>query len=120
LSSMHGAWGIWTPFIPVLERQKEADLKVFKASLDYRVSSRTASVVTQRTPVSKNPKQTKQNIEKRQNKNNQVIVAQTSSRYVLEAGQSSSHSRLQVCLCLHSVPARNIKWVTEQTHSAHH
>ena len=37
--------------IPELGRQKQADLCEFKASLIYRASSRSASVITQRNPV---------------------------------------------------------------------
>ena len=40
------------PLIPVLGRQKKADICIFEDSLVYRVSSRTASA-TQRIPVSK-------------------------------------------------------------------
>jgi hypothetical protein len=46
------------PLIQALRRQRQADLCEFKASLVYKVSSRTARV-TQRKPVSKNQKQTK-------------------------------------------------------------
>ena len=38
--------------IPALERQRQVDLCEFKATLVYRVSSKTARV-TQRNPVSK-------------------------------------------------------------------
>jgi hypothetical protein len=41
------------PLIPALERLRQADLCEFKASLDYRVSSRTARAVTQKNLVSK-------------------------------------------------------------------
>jgi hypothetical protein len=44
--------------IPALRRQRQAECNEFKASLVYRVSSRTARV-TQRNPVSKKTKQTK-------------------------------------------------------------
>ena len=52
---------VWwhTPFIPALGRQRQANLCEIKASLVYRVSSRT-SRTTQRNPVSKQTnKQTK-------------------------------------------------------------
>ena len=45
-----GSGGIYQP----LRRQKQADLCGFSASLDYKVSSRTARVVIQRNTVSKN------------------------------------------------------------------
>ena len=45
-------WGS-TPLLPALERQKQADLCEFKASLVYRESSRTARA-TQKSPVLKN------------------------------------------------------------------
>ena len=41
-----------TPLIPVLRRQRQVDICKFKASLVYKVSSRTARAVTQRNPVS--------------------------------------------------------------------
>ena len=44
--------------IPALRRQRQEECNEFKASLVYRVSSRTARV-TQRNPVSKKTKQTK-------------------------------------------------------------
>ena len=43
-----------TPLIPVLRRQRRADLCEFKVSLLYKVSSRSARAVTQRDLVSKN------------------------------------------------------------------
>jgi hypothetical protein len=43
---------VYTSLILALSRQRQAALCDFKASLDYRVSSRTASA-TQRNPVSK-------------------------------------------------------------------
>jgi hypothetical protein len=44
-----GQW--WhTPSIPALGRQRQLDLKEFKANLVYRVSSRTVGA-TQRNPV---------------------------------------------------------------------
>ena len=42
------------PLIPEFARQSQADFCEFKASLVYKVSSRTARTVTQRNPVSKN------------------------------------------------------------------
>ena len=41
--------------LPTLGRQKQAELCEFEASMDYRVSSRTAKVLL-RNPVSKNKK----------------------------------------------------------------
>ena len=40
------------PLIPALGRQRQVDFSEFKASLVYRVSSRTVRTVTQRNPVS--------------------------------------------------------------------
>ena len=45
-----------TPLIPALERQKQADLCEFKASLIYKAGFGTVKVVTQRNPVSKKAK----------------------------------------------------------------
>jgi hypothetical protein len=42
-----------TPLIPALERQRQADLCEFEASLVYRANSRTVRV-TQRNPILKN------------------------------------------------------------------
>ena len=42
--------------IKVLGRQRQADLCELKANLAYRVSSRTARAVKQRSPVSKKKK----------------------------------------------------------------
>ena len=43
------AW--WhTPLIPALSRQRQEDLGEFKASLVYKMGSRTARAVTQRKP----------------------------------------------------------------------
>jgi hypothetical protein len=45
------AWLCWrTPLILTLERQRQEDLWEFKASLAYRLSSRTAKA-TQKNPV---------------------------------------------------------------------
>jgi Sec-independent protein translocase protein TatA len=87
--------GQWycTPLIPALGRQRQAWISEFKASLIYRVSSRTARA-TQRNPVSKNQNQnqnqTKQNNppkdknKKTQTKNKQtrhlIVLAQNLSR----------------------------------------
>jgi hypothetical protein len=43
-----------TPLISALRRQKKEDLCELKASLVYSMSSRTARLVKQRNPVSKN------------------------------------------------------------------
>ena len=47
--------GLWwhTPLILALGRQRQVDLCEFKVSLIYKVSSRTARAVTQRSPVFK-------------------------------------------------------------------
>ena len=50
------------PVISALGRQRQGDLCEFKASLVYRVSSRTAKIVTQKNPVSKNKKQKTKNL----------------------------------------------------------
>jgi hypothetical protein len=56
------------PLIPALGRQRQTDwISEFKASLVYRVSSRTARA-TQRNPVSKIQNKTKQNKTKQTNK----------------------------------------------------
>jgi hypothetical protein len=47
-----------TSLIPALRRQRQADLYEFKASLVYRVSSRTART-SQRNPVSEKKKKKK-------------------------------------------------------------
>ena len=44
------------PFIPALTRQMQTDLYEFETNLVYKVSLRTARVVTQRNPVSKKQK----------------------------------------------------------------
>jgi hypothetical protein len=49
------------PLIPALSRQRQADF--FKATLVYKVSSRTARAI-QRNPVSKNQKKRIHNIAK--------------------------------------------------------
>jgi hypothetical protein len=49
-----------TPLIPALRRQTQADLCEFKAILVYRVNFRTARA-TQRNPVSKKKKKSKEN-----------------------------------------------------------
>jgi hypothetical protein len=59
------------PLIPVLKRQRQADLCEFKASLVYRVNFRTARA-TQRNPVSTKQNKTKQNKTK-QNKTKQNV-----------------------------------------------
>ena len=48
------------PLISALGRQRQADLCEFEASLVYKVSSRTASAVTQRNPVSEHEKKRKE------------------------------------------------------------
>ena len=48
---------LWhTPLIPALGRQSQADLCEFEGNLVYKVSSRIARTVTQRTPVSEKKK----------------------------------------------------------------
>ena len=47
---------VHTPLIPVLGRQRQADLCEFKASLVYRASSRIVRDATQRNPVLKTKK----------------------------------------------------------------
>jgi hypothetical protein len=46
-------WWWCTPLIPTLGRQRQVGLIEFKASLIYKVGSRTSRAVTQRNPVSK-------------------------------------------------------------------
>jgi Sec-independent protein translocase protein TatA len=59
------------PLIPALERQRGRWISEFKASLVYRVSSRTARTI-QRNPVSKkqNKNKTKQKTTKKNNLTN--------------------------------------------------
>lgn len=52
-------WGI--PLIPTLKRQRQADHCEFEDSLVYKMSSKTARVVTQRNPGSRNKKPTTPN-----------------------------------------------------------
>jgi hypothetical protein len=46
------------PLVPALGRQRQVDFEEFEASLDYKVSARTARAI-QRNPVSKNQKKKK-------------------------------------------------------------
>jgi hypothetical protein len=48
-----------TPLIPALERQKQADLYDFEASMVYKGSSKTARAVIQENLASKNQKRKK-------------------------------------------------------------
>ena len=54
-------------FNPTLRRQGQVDLSEFEASLVYKMSSRSARVVTQKIPVSKG--QQKQTNPTKQNQN---------------------------------------------------
>jgi hypothetical protein len=60
-------WWWHTPVIPALGRQRKADSE-FKASLVYKVSSRTGRA-TQRHPVSKNKTKKPTTTKKKQTKN---------------------------------------------------
>ena len=40
------------PLIPTLREQRQVDLCEFEASLDYKMSSRTARAVLQKNPIS--------------------------------------------------------------------
>lgn len=51
------------PLIPVLGRQRQADLSEFEASLVYKVSCRTVNIVTQRNPVSNPTPQKKETVD---------------------------------------------------------
>ena len=55
--------GLWRgmPFISTLRRQSHMNLCEFKASLDYRVSSKTAMAVHRETVSKKTKMKTKQN-----------------------------------------------------------
>jgi hypothetical protein len=55
------------PLIPALGRQRQADFSEFKASLIYKVSSRTAKAI-QRNPVSKNNNNNKKERKKEKRK----------------------------------------------------
>ena len=60
------AGGWCTPLIPALRSQRQVDLSEFKASLVYRVNSRTAKA-TQRNPISKTKqKETKQTLSRQE------------------------------------------------------
>jgi hypothetical protein len=58
-------WWRLTPLIPTPGRQRQVDLCEFKASLVYRVNSRTARA-TLRNPVSKTNKQERKKGRKKQ------------------------------------------------------
>jgi hypothetical protein len=65
------AW--WrTPLIPALGGGRGRQISEFKASLVYRVSSRTART-TQRNPISKNQKQNKTKQQNKNKKKNSLI-----------------------------------------------
>ena len=53
-----------SPLVPVLGKQRQADLCEFKASLVYRASSWIAKAAKQRNPVLKKQNKTKQKTEK--------------------------------------------------------
>jgi hypothetical protein len=72
----HQAW--WRrPLIPALGRQRQVNSE-FKASLAYRVNSRTA---TQRNPVSKNKNKTKQTRKQRTKQTKNKTRGGTTQRY---------------------------------------
>jgi hypothetical protein len=79
------------PSIPVLGRQKLVDLCEFEASLVYRVSSRTASAVTQRNPASKKQKlKTKRKIKR-------FVLTMPTSRSPLDIHAEMSSQPLHIC-----------------------
>ena len=104
-----GAW--WrTPLIPALGRQKQEDLCELKASLVYRVSSRTVRT-TQRNSVSKNQNKVKTTAKRKQ----------VSTEYNFSLTQRIhihfSH-RLNTLLIIPTPPHRHPHTFTDTTHSS--
>ena len=63
-----------TPLIPVLRRQRRADLCEFKVSLLYKGSTRTARAVAQRDLVSKNKTNKKKGEKERKRKSSMIFA----------------------------------------------
>jgi hypothetical protein len=79
--------------IPALRRQRQVDLCKFKASLVYRVSSRTARA-TQKNPVSTNTKQNKTKQQQQQQTYHKTLEGTTVVRgYTLVIPAPGSGSR---------------------------
>ena len=62
------------PLIPALGSQKQTDWYEFETSLVYKVSSRTATAVSQRNPVLKN--------KTKQNKNTCLMLNSPQHKYI--------------------------------------
>ena len=48
---MSAVWWWFRPLIPAFGRQRQDDLSEFEANVVYKMSSRTARIVTQKNPV---------------------------------------------------------------------
>ena len=81
------------PLIPGLGRQRQVDFSEFKASLVYRVNSRTVRIVTQRNPALKS----KANKNKQANKKIQyhLLFQVSSGGGVWDKGRVSGYLKVR-------------------------